>query len=210
MKLKNQTYGKFTSCAKLKVDFWGISNLKRKKKFRKRKKRSLLKFKFGKKNFVLQMLSIRIFKAYYNPNMPTIKIKKRLNYKNNTFKRFLHSLECRLDTIIYRSCLSYTLVSSKSLIKHNNIVVNNKLINNYNYKAKLFDLVEVVSLSKINVNNNIFKVAINKYYPLAIPRYIEVDFQMLTFYMVQLPKISNITFSENIPLKLTHYKLLKK
>jgi ribosomal protein S4 len=209
MIVRKQKYLKFNYCRFFRVDLWGIKNIYRKKKLKQYKRRFFIN-KFKKKSFIVQMLIVRLFKLYYEPQLEYRQMKKKLHYKNTTFNKFLYSLECRLDTLVYRSCLADTLQNAKFFIKSEKFTIDNSINNIYSQKLKPYSLVQVTFLNRIDLQKHFINKVKNKYYKLVIPQYLEIDLQLMSFYLLKFPKFTHITFPVILPLQLIRYKLLSK
>lgn len=210
MLIRPKKFLKFNSCKVFQGDLWGIKNRWRKNKYKNKNKKKGYIYKLNKRTFYIQMLAINLFTAFYNPQIPYKKYKNRLHYKNTTFNRFFYSLECRLDTLVYRSCLADTLQHAKFLIKANKLTVNQLTINIYSYKVSPFDLVCIDKKYQLTMQKHFIARYMKKLYKFTIPTYLEIDFQLFSFYLIKLPLLSEVNFPTVLPLKLFRYKLLYK
>ena len=84
--------------------------------------------------------------------------KKFLKNKNDfIFSLFLNKLESRLDIILLRSGLSKTIFESKQLIRHSQILVNNKIIKSPSFYLKKGDFFKIINKKSIKKKIFFFK-----------------------------------------------------
>lgn len=94
-----------------------------------------------------KLLNLKKFKLFYGGLLKKY-IKKlfkhvlKKKYRKIDFL-FFTFVECRLDTVLYRSKFSQSLRNSRQLIGHNKIFVNHKLKKTKSYKLKSGDLISV-------------------------------------------------------------------
>jgi ribosomal protein S4 len=99
-------------------------------------------------------IAVRLLKMYY------IGINKRqwrniieLARKGNKLliEEYLNNVEGRLDVILFRANFCNNLKEAKIMIKLNNILINNKVINQINYKIKRGDRIKIKDKIKFNI-----------------------------------------------------------
>ena len=108
-------------------------------------------------------------------------IKKSLKYKN-AIDIFLYLMESRLDILLYRLKFTNSVRSSRQLILHGKILVNNKVVRSSGYNLKKKDILTFKSnliyfFKKIILKNVLTK----KVYKIRFPNYIEYSLKNLLF-----------------------------
>lgn len=108
-------------------------------------------------------------------------VKKSLKYKN-ALDVFLYFMESRLDVLLYRLKLTNSVRSSRQLILHGKILVNNKVIRSPGYNLKKNDILTVkndlIFFFKKLLFENIRK---RKAYKVRFPNYVEYSLKNLLF-----------------------------
>jgi small subunit ribosomal protein S4 len=131
--------------------------------------------------------SRRYFRKYY--------ININLKHYNKLEKNFgidgIIFMESRLDSLLYRSGFSVSMLQSRLLISHGHINVNNLICTNPSCLIKSGDIISISkNLCKL-INLNI-KQSIQQY--LVIPKYLELDYNNHSFILIYQPDIHNIPF----------------
>jgi len=129
-----------------------ISKLKKKKwnLFKKRLKfKKFVKPEKRKKFFQKRLFEKQQLKNFYGclPEYQLKNLFKKLKNKTNKiniFKKLILLLEQRLDINIVRLKLAKTIYSSKQLINHKKVKVNNKIINQSNFLLKKGDIISII------------------------------------------------------------------
>tara|TARA_B100001123_G_C14873527_1_gene852986 strand:- start:131 stop:748 length:618 start_codon:yes stop_codon:yes gene_type:complete len=115
---------------------------------------------------------------------------KAMQKKGNTSENLVGFLERRLDMVIYRAKFATTVFSSRQLINHGHITVNNKKVNVSSYLVKASDVIEVREKSK--------KMALIEGSLVSkereVPDYIQMDEKNKKAKFIRVPKLSEIPY----------------
>jgi ribosomal protein S4 len=127
---------------KLKKKKWNL--FKKKLRYRKEIKPEKRNRFFQKRLFEKQQ-----FKNFYGwlPEYQLKKLFKKLSKKDNkinTFKKFVITLESRLDINVLRFRLARTIFQAKQLINHRKIKINGKVVSRPNFLLKKGDIVSII------------------------------------------------------------------
>ena len=103
--------------------------------------------------------------------------KKAYRLRGDVLHQFIFLLESRLDTLLYRSGLVRSIFEARQLINHNNICVNNVVVNKRSYVLNRGDFITILPatllkltkmlLSRINKEGLIFNP----------PVYLEINYK---------------------------------
>lgn len=132
------------------------------------------KFSLSKKLFYKKQR----FKSYLN-----LKDYQLKNYIKNLKKKkfylfdFFYFLEYRLDTILYRVFFFQNYKVVRQFIRNYGVYVNGKLIKNYNYIARIGDLIQ---LSKNLASLKMLMYLMNQFFLVPFPKYFEVNYNILS------------------------------
>lgn len=138
----NRNIHKNLNLLKLKSKKWNLF----KKKLRYRKE---IKPEKRKKFFQKRLFEKQQFRNFYGC-IHEYQIKNLFNklskkkHKINIFKKFLISLESRLDINLVRLKLVKTIFQAKQLINHKKIKVNHKIISKPNYLLQKGDIIYIL------------------------------------------------------------------
>ena len=132
---------KFKSSRSLSENLWPTRKITSKQKLILFKIRKRKLSHFGLKLQAKRALSILYGKLSYSEYNKTREEASKLQGKigNN----FMFLLEKRLDSVIYRMNICPTFRSGKQLILHENVFVNNKLVNVPSYPLKPGDIISI-------------------------------------------------------------------
>lgn len=132
------------------------------------------KFSLSKKLFYKKQR----FKSYLN-----LKDYQLKNYIKNLKKKkfylfdFFYFLEYRLDTILYRVFFFQNYKVVRQFIRNYGVYVNGKLVKNYNYIARIGDLIQ---LSKNLASLKMLMYLMNQFFLVPFPKYFEVNYNILS------------------------------
>jgi len=101
--------------------------------------------------------------------------KKKLKSWINLNIGLIQSFEKRLDVILYRAHFVNSIRSSKQLILHSHVKINNKTITNNSYKVKQGDQITINEKNFRLIHNNIYSSHI---WPLP-PKYLQINYKTL-------------------------------
>ena len=168
------------------------------------------------KNLYRSQLAIKQRLSIYYGKLTNSQLKKlaRISFIKSKTKScqkeasefFLNALETRLDTILFRAHFVPNINTARQLITYGNIYVNNNKICSCNFSVKNGDLIQVSKKTHLIVKKNILK---SKLWPL-IPTHLEVNFKILSIYVVDKVNILNLSghfpFWLNIKNIISFYK----
>ena len=126
----------------------------------------------------------------------------------NLLERFFIQLEFRLDMILYRGLLVFSLPFIHQLILHKKVLVNNKIIIFRNYFVNKFKIVTFNFFNKEFFYNLYFYIKIkllskNRYHIIfKYPSYLEVSYKTLAIIIHRDLKFYEIPFYSKINKKL--------
>ena len=106
----------------------------------------------------------------------------------------LSKLETRLDVIIYRLNFFKSIDTVKQFINHKNVSVNNKLVNKCSYEVNFYD---IVSIKKKHHKKLLLSLWYNlkfKYTYINYPKYMEVNYDILSCLIFRHPKLKEIPY----------------
>ncbi len=132
------------------------------------------KFSLSKKLFYKKQR----FKSYLN-----LKDYQLKNYIKNLKKKkfylfdFFYFLEYRLDTILYGVFFFQNYKVVRQFIRNYGVYVNGKLVKNYNYIARIGDLIQ---LSKNLASLKMLMYLMNQFFLVPFPKYFEVNYNILS------------------------------
>ena len=144
-------------------------------------------------DYGIQLQAKQKLKSYYgNMNETQFRniYKKAIMKKGDTAENLVGLLERRLDAVIYRSKLSNTMFSSRQLINHGHVIVNNKKVNISSYQVKEEDTVEIRDKSK---QLALIDIALaNK--ERDVPEYLQLDEKNKKVKFVRVPKFEEVPY----------------
>ena len=144
-------------------------------------------------DYGIQLNAKQKLKSYYgNMNERQFRnvYKKAIMKRGDTAENLIGLLERRLDSVIYRSKLSNTMFSSRQLINHGHVKVNDKKVNIASYQVKEEDTIEIRDKSK---SLAIIDIALaNK--ERETPEYLQVDEKNKKVKFVRIPKFEEVPY----------------
>jgi len=201
---------KFKTCSKFKQDLWGHLSVQNKKI------KALGKPHITNNNlseYGTRLQAKQKIKSYYcNITEKQFKniYKKSLKYPGKSYENLLILLERRLDTVIYRMNFAPTFYSSRQLISHGHVLVNNKKVDVHSYTVRNGDLIQIKpsSISSIYSNLKLNTLNSNLGFLKPVPSHIEVNYKLLAGILVNTPVINEIAYNSNMEVKkaLEFYK----
>lgn len=151
-----------------------------------------------KLKFFYAKLSDKKFNNIYCKSKNITKIKKLFN-KN--FFSVLFFLEQRLDIVLYRTLFFNSIRSSQQAICHGKIFINGKKIFTNSYLIKKGDLIKV----HYSFHKNILKTIDLQNRQFITPKYLEISYKTLQFFIISEININKISY--NYPFWLNLNKL---
>ncbi len=107
-----------------------------------------------------------------------------------TNENLIKILECRLDSVVYRSGLAPTIFAAKQVVNHGHILVNGKKLDRSSYQVKEGTVVS------INLEKSPIIAEIAKKSNSTIPAYLETDLDQCKTTLVRVP------MPEEVPIKV--------
>ena len=144
-------------------------------------------------DYGIQLNAKQKLKSYYgNMNERQFRnvYKKAIMKKGDTAENLIGLLERRLDAVIYRSKLSNTIFSSRQLINHGHVRVNDKKINIPSYKVKDGDQISLVDKFK-QIPSVILAVQSKD---REVPEYLTVDYIKMKGVFVKSPTLKDVPY----------------
>ena len=149
------------------------------------------------KAYGLQIREIQKIKFMYGITKKKLKLSfnKSINLTNNKAYNILIYLESRLDNIVFRMNFAPSRKSARQMVRHGNILVNNKKIDIPSYILKVNDVIEVGKRLK---ENKIVLEAIAKR-ESTLP-YIELNSDKLSGIYKRFPDPKELNSNINVQL----------
>jgi small subunit ribosomal protein S4 len=110
---------------------------------------------------------------------------KAANQKGITGENLISSLECRLDSVIYRMGLATSRAQARQLVRHGHIQVNGHKVDIPSFSVKTGDSIEVREKSR---NNPTILASRDATAHAPSPSWLEVDRDALKARVLQAPK----------------------
>jgi small subunit ribosomal protein S4 len=183
---------KYHICKKLCNNYnnvWGLPKgntfkaVKNKRKIRKSYKK-LLTIKQSLKLFYCN-ISEKGFKRL---------LKKSMKSPLTTLDRFVSILECRLDVVLFRSCLISSLYKARQVINHGAVLVNGKQLKNPGTKLHNSDFIEC--------NNNRIDSITNIFISRFVPSHLEIDYKTSCIIFLWCPNHKSVHYHIKSDYKL--------
>lgn len=124
--------------------------------------------------------------------------KKALLAKGNTAQIFLASLECRLDSVVYRLRLAPSIFAAQQLVSHGHIQVNGKKVDRRSFLVEPGMTVSVKPASRQMKIILLAQEQVNR----EIPGYLAVEEDKFTGRLVTTPEMDQVPLPIpiNVPL----------
>ncbi len=201
---KYSTTRQFISMSFNKYNLYNLTSLNKNLFSKKRKKRMTV--------YKRQLMAKQRLRRYYGSIREKqffSLYKKASLYKGSPSSNLFVLLERRLDVIIFRCGFAPSIYSSRQLISHGHVLVNNKKVTISSYIIQNNDLIQInkssipivkrLMLEKYNSSNKI-KSFIKKNF--LIPIYLEVNFNIFSATLINTPTRKKIPypikFSKNL------------
>ncbi|WP_254229806.1 30S ribosomal protein S4 [Wolbachia pipientis] len=190
---------KYRISRRLGVNLWGRA----KDSVNKRKyppgQHGILGFKklsdFGK-----QFAAHKKFKFYYAISSKQLRRTFLDAYKRKgyTADNFIGALESRLSSVLYHSGFVPTIYSTKQLISHKHVTVNDKVVNISSYRVKPGDIVKIRErAAKIPI-----LIEAEQKQERKAPDYLEADSKALSVKYLRAPQYSEVPYSADMEVNL--------
>src|SRR5690606_27130328 len=135
--------------------------------------------------------------------------KKASFYKGAPSSNLFILLERRLDVILFRGGFVPSIYSSRQLISHGHILVNNKKVTIPSYMVQNNDIITVapnsINIVKTILSNKLnppikMKKFIKRY--VVVPSYLEVNYNIFSIILVKTPSTKKIPYPIKFSKKL--------
>lgn len=125
------------------------------------------------------------FKNYF------IKASKKKGLTGNMLTQLL---ETRLDNVVFRLGLANSRASSRQIVNHGHITINNQSVNIPSCQVKINDIIKIKKNSK---KNNYFQNIAKTIIKDTIPKWLEMNLKELSGKVIALPSQADIDKSIN-------------
>jgi len=117
--------------------------------------------------------------------------------KENTPRKFISRLECRLDSVVYRLKFANTIFQAQQLVAHGHILVNGKKVDKRSFEVKPGMTISIKPASQKMVN---IQQALEN--PREVPTYASLDAASFSGQLLVVPDIDQVPFALpiNVPL----------
>jgi ribosomal protein S4 len=156
-------------------------------------------YKQGRYRNMLQTYrKFSLFYGYYTKKKVRVLIKKTLQKsKTNINLNFLNLFESRLDIVLYRAKFCKSIRTSRQLIAHNGVSVNNKKVTNHSFILKKGDLVKIKNQFHKLIEKNI---ATSTIWPIP-PKHLTINYKTLQLIFGDI-EFNNLSIYFNFNLNL--------
>lgn len=107
-------------------------------------------------------------------------------------------LERRLAVVVYRLNFVSSVAEGIAYVKAGYFLVNKEIITSPNYSVKVGDLVEVHPHYKKQLNEALVERLEKYFYPMAYPKYVEVNYELMSGMLISDPKMSEVYYPFNL------------
>lgn len=109
--------------------------------------------------------------------------------KGVTGEKLLELLERRLDNVIFRSCFAVSRAQARQMVRHGNVLVNDRKVNIPSYSVKPGDRVQLKPKDNLIKST---KETIEKIKDRGVPEWLKSDFEALKVDIIRLPKREDV------------------
>ncbi len=109
--------------------------------------------------------------------------------KGVTGEKLLELLERRLDNVIFRSCFAVSRAHARQMVRHGNVLVNDRKVNIPSYNVKPGDRVQLKPKDRLVKST---KETIEKVKDRGVPEWLKSDFDTLKVDITRLPKREDV------------------
>lgn len=211
---KNSNLLKYYNSLRIKLDsvkkhlvFYSIK--KRKTEFQKLFTLNIISVvKFVKKRtkfcsfYKYRMLKIWKFRKFYGclTDYELFSIcKKAYKMHGDILHQFIMLLECRLDTLLFRSGLVSSMFEARQFINHGNVLVNDKIITRRSFVLQLNDFVSIKPEIFLKLKKKIITRLTTEGIIANPPVYLEINYNFfIIFFLHDVLKASQVPFNFNM------------
>lgn len=122
--------------------------------------------------------------------------KKAVKVKGNTPLILAQSLECRLDTVVYRLKFASTIFAAQQLVSHGHILVNGKKVDRRNFTVRPGMVISIKEGSR--KMRPIVESLENPH--LSVPEYMALDKDHFSGQIMELPSLEQLPWPIEINL----------
>lgn len=109
--------------------------------------------------------------------------------KGVTGAKLLELLERRLDNVVFRSCFALSRAHARQLVRHGNVLVNDRKVNIPSYSIKAGDVIKIKPKEKIVKG---IKETIEKVKDRGVPAWLKEDVQNYRVDVQRLPERGDV------------------
>ena len=144
-------------------------------------------------DYALQLRAKQKIRAYYanlTERQFSSVYKKASQRKGDTIAIMMHTLESRLDVVVYRMKWAITMQAARQLVNHGHVLVNGKRVDRPSFSVAVEDVVSLRDRSK-----NIVPVQASvDSEERTIPEYMEVDEKRREGKLLRLPEQDEVPY----------------
>lgn len=122
-----------------------------------------------------------------------------------TGEALVEILEVRLDALVLRSGFARTTLQSRQAVVHRHILVDGKIVDRPSFKVKPGQTVQVKPKSQATVPFQVAAAGAHRDVLPAVPPYLEVQLEKLSFTLVRQPKRVEVPVTAEVQLVVEHY-----
>jgi len=179
---------------------------KEKKMLKRRPRRSGLK-----RDILFLRQKLRKFYEFKSFKNFKFLLYSKLHYKKNLGLSYIYLLEGRLEVVLYRANFFVSILAARQAITHFKVLVNGFIVNKPNY---LLNVGDIVTLNKIGKDRFYFYKkylrwrTFRKYKNILLnyPKYLEVNYKLLSVMFIKIPQIQEVPFPFLLDLELMQYR----
>jgi ribosomal protein S4 len=124
-----------------------------------------------------------------------------LRSSTDTMKTIFGLFERRIDAILFRMGIGYSIFHIRQIIAHGMVYVNDKPLKSPNYILTNYDLLTIDPKWRDVFFNLLHKRLTNEHIFLPIPIYLEVNYKTLSAMFIFNPRASLVTYPIKIDVK---------
>lgn len=144
------------------------------------------------------MKRLKLFYLFVSHRYFRIMDKKARGKQGNSLGHFIIFLEGRAAVISYRLFFVENIFYVKRFLFLQNLMVNKKVIIYPNFHIKLFDIIQVTSISlEQKIRLDVLEKIKNGQIYTMVPRYIAMNYGLMFGYMYRFPKKLDLAFPKN-------------
>lgn len=110
--------------------------------------------------------------------------------------QFITLLECRIDTLLYRTGLVTSIFEARQLINHNNVLVNNIGINKRSFVLRFNDFLSLTFKFLVKNQNRLHRRLWTTGITITPPAYLDVNYKIYQVrFLFDILKVNQIPFN---------------